>query len=219
MLEQILDKARSRWAVFVTADTRPSSARASSTSQTWFTRGPRKGTPFMNHIRARRGGPLVLAAVLALALSACASGGRKDTGSTSSSSGGGAGDNSGYTIAMVTHETPGDTFWDKIKAGAQQAAANEGVTLKYSNDPDPGKQSTLIQNAVDSKVQGIATTLATPDALKGAVQNAKSAGIPVVAFNSGIDQYSEVGASMYFGSDENLAGQTAGQRIADAGGQ
>ena len=71
---------------------------------------------------------------------------------------------------MVTHETPGDTFWDKIKAGAQQAAKDTGATLKYSNDPDPAKQATLIQNAVDSKVDGIATTLATPDALKGAVQ-------------------------------------------------
>jgi simple sugar transport system substrate-binding protein len=172
----------------------------------------------MNHIRARRGGLLVVAAVLALALSACASGGRKDTGSSSGSSGGGAGDNSGYTIAMVTHETPGDTFWDKIKSGAQQAAKNYGITLKYSNDPDPGKQATLIQNAIDSKVDGIATTLATPDALAGAVKAANDAKIPVVAFNSGIDQYKKVGASMYFGSDENLAGATAGDRINQAGG-
>ena len=29
---------------------------------------------------------------------------------------------------MVTHETPGDTFWDKIKSGAQQAAKNYGIT-------------------------------------------------------------------------------------------
>ena len=27
---------------------------------------------------------------------------------------------------MITHETPGDTFWDKIKAGAQQAAKDTG---------------------------------------------------------------------------------------------
>jgi simple sugar transport system substrate-binding protein len=118
---------------------------------------------------------------------------------------------------MITHETPGDTFWDKIKAGANQAAKNNGVTLKYSNDPEPSKQATLIQSAVDSKVDGIATTLATPDALKSSVQSAKAANIPVVAFNSGIDQYQEVGASMYFGSDENLAGATAGKRISDAG--
>ncbi|GGN10097.1 sugar ABC transporter substrate-binding protein [Terrabacter tumescens] len=160
-----------------------------------------------------------MAMAAALALSACSSGGAPSTSSTAGSGGGGAGDNSGYTFAMVTHETPGDTFWDKIKAGAQQAAKNNGITLKYSNDPDPGKQATLIQNAVDSKVDGIATTLATPDALAGAVKSANDAGIPVVAFNSGIDQYQQVGAKMYFGSDENLAGTTAGKRIASAGGK
>ncbi|MCW2807443.1 MAG: simple sugar transport system substrate-binding protein [Marmoricola sp.] len=174
----------------------------------------------MKQTRARRGGPLIIAAVLAVFLSACASGGRTDTGSTSNSgSGGGAGDNSGYTIAMITHETPGDTFWDKIKSGATQAAKNYGIDLKYSNDPDPGKQATLIQNAIDSKVDGIATTLATPDALAASVKAAKDAKIPVVAFNSGIDQYQSVGASMYFGSDEKLAGETAGERIAQAGGK
>jgi simple sugar transport system substrate-binding protein len=160
-----------------------------------------------------------LATAAALALAACSGGGAPAAQQAVAGSGGGAGDNSGYTIAMITHETPGDTFWDKIKAGANQAAKNNGITLKYSNDPDPGKQATLIQNAVDSKVDGIATTLATPDALAGAVKSADDAGIPVVAFNSGIDQYAQVGASMYFGSDENLAGETAGKRIAEAGGK
>ena len=169
--------------------------------------------------RRRKGLTLTaLAAATVLGLASCSGGGAPQTESDSGN-GGGAGDNSGYTIAMITHETPGDTFWDKIKAGANQAATNNGIKLNYSNDPDPAKQSTLIQSAVDSKVDGIATTLATPDALKGAVQSAKSAGIPVVAFNSGIDQYSDTGASMYFGSDETLAGTTAGKRIADAGGK
>ena len=173
----------------------------------------------MKQSRARRGGRLVLVAVLAVVLAACTmSGGRTDM-ETEDGSGGGAGDNSGYTIAMITHETPGDTFWDKIKSGAQQAAQNYGIDLKYSNDPEASKQATLIQNAVDSKVDGIATTLATPDALAGAVEDANAAKIPVVAFNSGIEDYQDVGASMYFGSDENLAGESAGERIAEAGGQ
>jgi simple sugar transport system substrate-binding protein len=159
----------------------------------------------------------ILAAAMILLTAACSEGGKPD--SSGVTGGGGAGDNSGYTIAMVTHETPGDTFWDKIKAGAQQAAANAGITLKYSADPDPSKQSTLIQNAVDAKVDGIATTLATPDALQGGVKAALDAGIPVVAFNSGIDQYQDVGASMYFGSDEDLAGAAAGERIAANGGK
>jgi len=157
-----------------------------------------------------------VASAAALALGACSAGGAPSSTSTGGG-GGGAGDNSGYTIAMVTHETPGDTFWDKIKAGATQAAKNNGITLKYSNDPEPSKQATLIQNAVDSKVDGIATTLATPDALAGAVKTATDAKIPVVAFNSGIDQYKQVGALMYFGSDETLAGQTGGARIVKDG--
>jgi simple sugar transport system substrate-binding protein len=72
---------------------------------------------------------------------------------------------------------------------------------------------------VDSKVDGIATTLVTPDALADAVSSATKAGIPVVGFNSGIDQYKQLGALMYFGSDETIAGTSAGKRIADAGGK
>jgi simple sugar transport system substrate-binding protein len=167
----------------------------------------------MNQSRFRKAmAATAIAASATMVLAACSGGGAQKSDDSASGSGGGGG-NSGYTFAMVTHETPGDTFWDKIKAGAQQAAKDTGSTLKYSNDPDPAKQATLIQNAVDSKVDGIATTLATPDALKGAVQSAVSAKIPTVAFNSGIDQYKDTGALMYFGSDENLAGSSAGERI------
>jgi simple sugar transport system substrate-binding protein len=166
----------------------------------------------------RTAGALAVVAVVAVAATACSEGGKpKDV--SGSSGGGGAGDNSGYTIAMITHETPGDTFWDKIKSGAQQAAANYGIDLKYSNDPDPGQHATLIQNAIDSHVDGIATTLDAPDAEAESVKGAVDAGIPIVAFNQGIDDYQDVGAQMYFGSDEKLAGETAGQRITDDGGQ
>jgi simple sugar transport system substrate-binding protein len=166
--------------------------------------------------RTRGARLLALAAVVALGVTACSSGGKAKTSDTTTGGGNAAG-SSGYTIAMITHETPGDTFWDKIKSGAQQAAKDTGVTLKYSNDPDASKQAVLIQNAVDSKVNGIATTLVTPDALAGAVKSATDAKIPVVGFNSGIDQYQKLGALMYFGSDETLAGTTAGKRIGAEG--
>lgn len=166
--------------------------------------------------RKTKGILVALATAGALTIAACSGGGAPQT--EDDGGGGGGGGNSGYTIAMITHETSGDTFWDKIKAGANQAAKDTGSTLKYSNDPNAGEQAKLIQNAVDSKVDGIATTMATPDALRGAMGNASNAGIPLVAFNSGIDQYKDAGATMYFGSDETLAGATAGERIAAAGG-
>ena len=156
-----------------------------------------------------------MATVAALALGACSSGGAPST--TSTGGGGGGGGNSGYTFAMITHETPGDTFWDRIKAGAQQAAKDTGATLKYSSDPDAAKQAVLIQNAIDSKVDGIATTLVTPDALIPTIKKAVAAGIPVDTFNSGIDFFPQAGSLTHFASNEKLGGQQAGKRAAAAG--
>ena len=104
-----------------------------------------------------------MAAAVALALSACSGGGAPQTNSDDGSGGGGG--DSGYTFAMITHESPGDTFWDRIRAGAEQAAKDTGSTLNYSADPEANKQAQLIQAAIDAKVDGIATTLVTPDAL------------------------------------------------------
>lgn len=169
----------------------------------------------MNQSPPRKSGALVLVAACALLISACSGGGAPKKDDTSNSGGGGG--NSGYTFAMITHETPGDTFWDRIKAGANQAAKDTGSTLKYSADPDATKQAVLIQNAIDSHVDGIATTLVTPDALIPTVKKAVAAGIPVDSFNSGTDFFKQAGSLTHFSSDEFLAGQQAGQKAKDAG--
>ena len=154
---------------------------------------------------------LVAAATVAtLALAASSGGGAEQPTDTGGDTGGGG--DSGYTFAMITHETPGDTFWDRIRAGAEQAAKDTGSTLKYSADPDASKQATLIQGAIDAKVDGIATTLVTPEALIPTVKKATAAGIPVDSFNSGTNFYAEAGAITHFSSDEKLAGQQAGEK-------
>jgi simple sugar transport system substrate-binding protein len=119
---------------------------------------------------------------------------------------------------MITHEQAGDTFWDKIRAGAEDAARLHGMDLKYSNNEQGPEQATLVQNAIDSKVNGIAVTLSSADAVVPVAKKAADAGIPVVAFNQGFDIYRAAGAKMYFGSDEDLAGQSVGKRITDEGG-
>ncbi len=162
----------------------------------------------MKIVNIKRAAVAAVSLTALLAVSACSGGGAEPTGE---SSGGGGGD-SGYTFAMVTHEAPGDTFWDRIRAGAEQAAKDTGSTLKYSADPEATKQAVLIQNAIDSKVDGIATTLVTPESLIPTVKKAVAAGIPVDSFNSGTDFYKEAGALTHFSSDEKLAGQQAGAK-------
>jgi simple sugar transport system substrate-binding protein len=156
-----------------------------------------------------------------LVLTACSSSGGANAHETTAASGGGGGgavaDTPNFTIAMITHESAGDTFWDRIRSGAEAAAAKDNITLKYSNNDAADQQATLVQNAVDSKVDAIATTLSTPDAMKGAMEGVNAAGIPWVAFNAGIDAYKDLGGLMYFGSDETIAGQAIGDRLTQLG--
>jgi simple sugar transport system substrate-binding protein len=159
---------------------------------------------------------VVGAGVLTLGLASCSSTGGKprDTGS---GMGAGQANTPRVTVAMITHEVPGDSFWDLIRKGAQAAADKDNIELRYSNDPEAPNQANLVQSAIDTKVAGIAVTLAKPDAMGPAVKAAQAAGIPVVAFNSGFDNFKAMGVPEYFGQDEKLAGVAAGERLTTDG--
>ncbi|WP_405864885.1 sugar ABC transporter substrate-binding protein [Streptomyces sp. NBC_00005] len=158
----------------------------------------------------------VLAGALFAAGCSSSSGGKKSEEGGADASAGKA-TTPRMTVAMVTHASPGDTFWDLIRKGAQAAAAKDNIKLVYSSDPNAGNQANLVQNAIDQKVDGIALTAAKPDAMKSIVGKAKAAGIPVVGFNSGVDDWKKLGMLEYFGQDENIAGQAFGQRLNQLG--
>ncbi|WP_420030312.1 substrate-binding domain-containing protein [Rhodococcus ruber] len=155
---------------------------------------------------------LAMGVALAASVAACSSSGGAPEESDSGSNAGTA-DTPKATIAMITHEVPGDTFWDLIRKGAEAAAAKDNIELRYSADPEAPNQANLVQSAIDSKVDGIAVTLAKPDAMAPSVEAAEAAGIPVVAFNSGYDSWKDMGVGQYFGQDETIAGQAAGARL------
>ena len=170
-------------------------------------------------LRTRKLAAAATLAGLLLSVTACSSSGGAQAENPPATAGSGAAPTGpSYTIAMITHEQPGTTFWDRVRAGAEQAAAQHGITLKYSNDPSAQGESTMVQNAIDSKVDGIAATLAFPDAVGPALKQAADSGIPTVALNAGLDTYQDYDAKMFFGSDESLAGESAGKRIAEEGG-
>jgi simple sugar transport system substrate-binding protein len=148
----------------------------------------------------------------AVMLSACSSTGGAPESSDSGSNAGTA-DTPRATVAMITHAPPGDTFWDLIRKGAEAAAAKDNIELQYTGDVDAPNQANLVQNAIDSGVDGMAVTLAKPDAMKPNVETAVAEGIPVVAFNSGYDNWQDFGLQGYFGQDERIAGIAAGERM------
>ncbi|MFF8946880.1 sugar ABC transporter substrate-binding protein [Streptomyces sp. NPDC014864] len=169
--------------------------------------------------RSRRLLPVAaVAAAAALTLAGCSSG----SGGKKAEEGGGAASagkatTPRMTVALVTHQAPGDTFWDIVRKGAEAAAAKDNVKLVYSADPSAGIQANMVQNAIDQKVDGIAVTLAKPDAMKGVIGKATSAGIPVVGLNSGVSDWKKLGLTEFFGQDESVAGEAFGTRLNEVG--
>ncbi|MGW8065361.1 sugar ABC transporter substrate-binding protein [Streptomyces ziwulingensis] len=173
-----------------------------------------------SHARSRGFAPAVaLAAAAALTLAGCSSGsgGKKADEEGGSGASAGKADTPRMTVALVTHQAPGDTFWDIVRKGAEAAAAKDNVKLVYSADPNAGNQANLVQNAIDQKVDGIAVTLAKPDALRSVLGKAEKAGIPVVGLNSGLADWKNLGLMEFFGQDETVAGEALGKRLNEDG--
>jgi len=121
------------------------------------------------------------------------------------------------TIAVVTHGD-GGSFWSVAKKGAEDAGKDLGVRVRYSeSNNDAQQQAQLIEAAVTEQVDGLAVSAPDPDAISSAVRRAVDAGIPVITLNSGLDAYQDLGAMTHVGQTEGLAGEAAGQRLADQG--
>lgn len=118
-------------------------------------------------------------------------------------------------IAVVTHAAPGDQFWDFVRSGVDAAASDLGVSVSYTNSPNPGEQATLIDNAVADGANGLVVSMANPPALRSSVRNAAREGIPVVTINSGIEDWEAFGAFTHIGQSEGIAGKAAGQRLSE----
>ncbi|WP_443081351.1 sugar ABC transporter substrate-binding protein [Streptomyces sp. SCR1-8] len=169
--------------------------------------------------RVRRRGRVVsavLAAVLGASLAGCSSTGgkRAEEARAAKAAGGKAAVNTPrWTFAMVTHSGDGDTFWDIVQNGAQQAALKDNIKFVYGHDEEAQRQSQLVQSYIDQKVDGLIVSLAKPNAMKDVVEKAEKAGIPVITVNSGAEESKAFGALTHIGQDETVAGEAVGDEL------
>ncbi|MFF4081260.1 sugar ABC transporter substrate-binding protein [Streptomyces sp. NPDC087218] len=158
----------------------------------------------------------VLAAVLGASLVGCSSTGGKraeERAARAAAEGRAAVDTPRWTFAMVTHSGDGDTFWDIVQRGAEQAAVKDNIKFLYSHNDEAQQQAQLVQAAIDQKVDGLIVTLAKPDAMKDVVTKAVKAGIPVITVNSGSAESKRFGALTHIGQDESIAGEAVGEEL------
>lgn len=81
-------------------------------------------------------------------------------------------------------------FWQAVKAGADEAAARNGVTITFeapNTEAEIDKQTDMLTAAIAKNPQGLGFAALDSKAQVPALQKAADAGIPIVAFDSGVD--------------------------------
>jgi simple sugar transport system substrate-binding protein len=119
------------------------------------------------------------------------------------------------SATMIIYLDPSVQFFNPVVKGAQDAAAQFGVSLdvQYANN-DPVRQNDLIDAAVAAGVDGIAVAISSSDAFDTSICNAVAAGVVVIGFNND-DLEGAAGncRQAYVGMNEFASGYELGQRM------
>jgi len=117
------------------------------------------------------------------------------------------GKKSSLTIAVVPKTTT-NTFWLTVKAGADAAAKDTGVSIIWrgpTQETDIPGQMTILEDFINQRVDAIVMAACDSKALIPTVEKAIKSGTPVVTIDSGID--SNIAAS--FVATDNIKGAKA----------
>lgn len=150
----------------------------------------------------RKGLFLTILAVV-LVLSACNSGGSKPAGK------------SGKMYIPIVSKGFQHQFWQAVKSGAEKAAAELGVEITFEGpetESQVDKQLEMLQVALDKKPSAIGFAALDSQASLPDLQRAKDAGIPVIAFDSGVE--SEIPVSLV-ATDNFVAAGVAADKMAE----
>ena len=122
-------------------------------------------------------------------------------------------------IAVVTHGQASDPIWAVVKRGIEDARRKENVGVSYRAPDtfDIQVMKRMVEAAISDHPDGLIVSLPDAKVLGPAIRMAERAGIPVVTINSGGERSAEFGAIGHVGQDETIAGQGAGQRLAQDG--
>lgn len=119
-------------------------------------------------------------------------------------------ENGDIVIALITMDSI-DQHWITVHEGAQKAADELGVTLKFMapNVKDDAQQIECVNNAVSAGVDAIVVAANGPDAITSSLKEAQDAGIKIIY----VDSPANMDAEATFSTDNRAAGKTAGEEM------
>lgn len=123
------------------------------------------------------------------------------------------------TFAMVSHGGVGNPFWIVVIKGMEDACALLSANCQWLSDPvdNVNDMAGYWDDALALNPDGIGTTSPNPDVIRGGVETAAAAGIPIIIFNTadpnaGTDQ-ALPGVLFYIGASEFSGGRSNALRI------
>jgi simple sugar transport system substrate-binding protein len=126
-------------------------------------------------------------------------------------------------LAGVTHGVTTSSFWDEVFAGSLEAARDFGVDLRMPRIEEQAndtivheKMAELIAGFCEDGVDGLFVSLPS-DLVLDAVKTCLDKGVPVMSINSGADYAEELGLLAHIGQLEFRGGESAGNKLVDAG--
>ncbi len=108
------------------------------------------------------------------------------------------------------------SYWQAAVKGIEMEAAEKGVTVHCTGpnaESDIADQVNMLNNAINSAPDGIGLAANDPASVLDALQAAMDAGIPVVAFDSGIPNAPEGALVSTVATDNYAAGATAAEHL------
>jgi fructose transport system substrate-binding protein len=154
----------------------------------------------MRYLVMSRGGRLLAAGcavTLALGTAAC---------------GGDSGGSGGKPVVGLITKTDTNPFFVKMKAGAQQAAGQQGVSLQTfagKQDGDNESQVQAVENLISAGAKGFLITPNDSKAIVPSIDKAHQQGMLVIALDTPTDPANAVDAT--FATDNYQAGKLVGQ--------
>jgi ribose transport system substrate-binding protein len=129
-------------------------------------------------------------------------------------------DENNLRIAVIPKGTSHE-FWKSVHFGAEKAATELGnVEIIWRgpvNENDTGSQIEVVKQMITMHVDGIVLAPNQKGGLVDAVEESIEEGIPVVIFDSGLDEGPEIVS--YVATDNYKGGQMAAEQMAKAIGQ
>ncbi len=172
---------------------------------------------------------ILLSAAMVISMAACGGGNdsgsgagtadsgteAEDTGDAADDAGSSEGGNKGYSFQMIVKSFQ-STYWQAAIQGVEQAKAELGVEVEPNgpaNESDIADQVQMLDSAIEKKPDGIALAACDTNSVIDSLSKALEAGIPVVCFDTGVDNAPEGSVLATVATDNEAAGAVAAENM------